>query len=83
MYIILDELEEGDRFNFITFNSYIEKYKPGMIDVTTTSLLKAKEFVNSIRSSGGKFCFILTYHTMLLYLLDPYKGDERSSDGKL
>ncbi|XP_060566448.1 inter-alpha-trypsin inhibitor heavy chain H3-like [Ruditapes philippinarum] len=52
MYVILDELEEGDRFNIITFNGNSKQYKSGMIDVTKDSLFKAKEFIHSVYANG-------------------------------
>ena len=55
MYVILGELEEGDRFNIITFSGSIKRYKSGMIDVTQDSIFKAKEFIHSISANGCKY----------------------------
>ncbi|XP_045167329.2 inter-alpha-trypsin inhibitor heavy chain H3-like [Mercenaria mercenaria] len=52
MYVVLDELQEGDRFNIITFSGDIRSYMPEMIDVTREEILKAKEFTQTIRASG-------------------------------
>ena len=57
MFVILEELQEGDRFNIITFNGGAKPYKDEMIDVTMTSLFKAKEFVSNIIAEGCKFSF--------------------------
>ncbi|XP_045166399.2 inter-alpha-trypsin inhibitor heavy chain H3-like [Mercenaria mercenaria] len=52
MYVILDELQEGDRFNILIFSSYTRTYQPNMIDVTKDDIFKAKEFIKNIDPSG-------------------------------
>ncbi|KAL4227174.1 Inter-alpha-trypsin inhibitor heavy chain [Mactra antiquata] len=52
MYVILDELQEGDRFNIMLFNSDSNTYKPGMIDATKNSVFEAKKYVKRIKASG-------------------------------
>ncbi|XP_045166392.2 inter-alpha-trypsin inhibitor heavy chain H3-like [Mercenaria mercenaria] len=52
MYVVLDELQEGDRFNIITFSGNIYPYKSEMVDVTKEDVFKAKEFIHSISANG-------------------------------
>ncbi|XP_060559995.1 inter-alpha-trypsin inhibitor heavy chain H4-like [Ruditapes philippinarum] len=52
MFIVLDELKEGDRFNIITFCHDVKTYKPGMIDVTQREVLDAKTFTKRITVNG-------------------------------
>lgn len=53
MYSILDELNEGDRFNIITFHQIIQSYKKHMADVSTEEILKAKSFISNLKADGG------------------------------
>jgi hypothetical protein len=52
MFIVLDELKEGDRFNIITFSQSAKTYKPGMIDVTQREVLDAKMFTKGMTYGG-------------------------------
>ncbi|XP_060559991.1 inter-alpha-trypsin inhibitor heavy chain H3-like isoform X2 [Ruditapes philippinarum] len=53
MFIVLDELKEGDRFNIITFSQSAKTYKPGMIDVTQREVLDAKTFTKGMTYGGS------------------------------
>jgi hypothetical protein len=66
MFIVLDELKEGDRFNIITFCHDVKTYKPDMIDVTQREVLDAKTFTKRITVNGCMFVCLFDCSTNLL-----------------
>lgn len=57
---ILHDLEEGDRFNIIIFSDDVKTFKKEMVDVTPKSVSRAKNYVDSLYSSGCKSHFNLS-----------------------
>ncbi|HEX2582662.1 MAG TPA: VWA domain-containing protein [Chlamydiales bacterium] len=45
----IEELEEGDSFNIIAFDSKMEKLSPSLLKATPNNLAKANEFLNKIQ----------------------------------
>ena len=46
-------LRDGDRFTIITFSDAVEELPGGLLDATTESRTKAKEFISRIAAGGG------------------------------
>jgi prepilin-type processing-associated H-X9-DG protein len=64
MNSILDELEEGDRFNILMFGGHVSVYEEnGMIDATQRDIRKAKNYIKNRSPYGCKlFCsFIILF----------------------
>ncbi|MDR1385029.1 MAG: VWA domain-containing protein [Planctomycetaceae bacterium] len=49
---VLDKLNEGDKFNIITFNSGVSTYKQDLIDYNSKTKQESLDFCDSIRATG-------------------------------
>lgn len=61
MYVILDDLLEGDRFNLLLFSSDTKLYSETMTDVTKQSIFEAKKYVKQIDVEGCKIAYLFLY----------------------
>ena len=50
---VLEHLNEGDKFNIVTYSDYYDIYSNGMVPYTESNKQKALEYVNSIKDDGG------------------------------
>ncbi len=50
---IIDELEENERFNVITFNDEVTPYSQNMLEVNSHNKEEAKEYIDSISAGGS------------------------------
>ena len=50
---VVEGLEEGDYFNLIVYNEAVTKFAEGAVEAKRANILKAREFINGIRVSGG------------------------------
>ena len=54
LIVILDDLNEGDRFNIVTFESNIRVWRDAMLDVTPKTIEAAKRFVHNMDTYSCK-----------------------------
>ncbi len=50
---VLEHLNEGDKFNIVTYSDYYEVYSNGMVPFTESNKKKALEYVSTIKDDGG------------------------------
>lgn len=50
---VVEGLEGGDHFNLIVYNEAVTKFADSAVEVNRTNILKARNFINGIRVSGG------------------------------
>ena len=67
MVSVLDELNEGDRINIMTFSSSTSFWQTEMVEVTGPEVIEeAKVHVNSINPGGCKWLFLNVFFFFLL-----------------
>jgi Ca-activated chloride channel family protein len=49
----LNSMEKGDRFALINFATTVNRYKDGLLDVSTEQVDQAKKWVNNLDATGG------------------------------